>query len=118
MLFVTLLMMGSQAPVFPGQSGSAPWSRLAGGRKVLLGTPVQIVDELATWCEEYAAGGFNVLFTHLPEAIEDFRAIDHPAVATPGLAPTAVHGAYPARTPGICASGKPNFQSSGQWLNR
>ncbi|WP_047302393.1 LLM class flavin-dependent oxidoreductase [Pseudomonas fluorescens] len=44
----------------------------ASGHKVLVGTPGQIVDEMATWYEEYAADGFNVLFTHLPGAIEDF----------------------------------------------
>ncbi|POA89907.1 MULTISPECIES: LLM class flavin-dependent oxidoreductase [Pseudomonas] len=57
----------------------------ASGHKVLVGTPGQIVDELATWYQEYAADGFNVLFTHLPGAIDDFVQLITPELQRRGL---------------------------------
>lgn len=57
----------------------------ASGHKVLVGTPGQIVDELATWYQEYAADGFNVLFTHLPGAIDDFVRLITPQLQRRGL---------------------------------
>ncbi|NWA10561.1 LLM class flavin-dependent oxidoreductase [Pseudomonas gingeri] len=57
----------------------------ASGHKVLVGTPAQIVDELATWYEEDAADGFNVLFTHLPGAIDDFVGLVVPELQRRGL---------------------------------
>lgn len=44
----------------------------AGGHRLMVGTPRQIVDEMATWFEEGAADGFNLLFTHLPGGLDDF----------------------------------------------
>lgn len=49
------------------------------------GSPGQIVDELATWYEEYAADGFNVRFTYLPGAIEDFVQLITPWLQRQGL---------------------------------
>lgn len=57
----------------------------ASGHKVLVGTPEQIVDELVTWYQEYAADGFNVLFTHLPGAIDDFVQLITPQLQRRGL---------------------------------
>lgn len=57
----------------------------ASGHKVLVGTPEQIVDELVTWYQEYAADGFNVLFTHLPGAIDDFVRLITPQLQRRGL---------------------------------
>ncbi|GLK88570.1 LLM class flavin-dependent oxidoreductase [Pseudomonas turukhanskensis] len=44
----------------------------AGGHRLVVGTPGQIVDELAAWYHEGAADGFNILFTHLPGGVDDF----------------------------------------------
>ncbi|MBI6954927.1 LLM class flavin-dependent oxidoreductase [Pseudomonas sp. CCOS 191] len=44
----------------------------AGGHRLLVGTPGQIVEEMACWFEEGAADGFNLLFTHLPGGLDDF----------------------------------------------
>ncbi|QVM89008.1 LLM class flavin-dependent oxidoreductase [Pseudomonas entomophila] len=44
----------------------------AGGHRLLVGTPRQIVEEMACWFEEGAADGFNLLFTHLPGGLDDF----------------------------------------------
>ncbi|WP_252090923.1 LLM class flavin-dependent oxidoreductase [Pseudomonas sp. MWU13-3659] len=44
----------------------------AGGHRLLVGTPRQIVEEMACWFEEGAADGFNLLFTHLPGGVDDF----------------------------------------------
>ncbi|KPA88474.1 FMN-dependent oxidoreductase, nitrilotriacetate monooxygenase family [Pseudomonas asplenii] len=57
----------------------------ASGHKVLVGTPAQIVDELAAWYEAEAADGFNVLFTHLPGAIDDFVELVVPQLQRVGL---------------------------------
>lgn len=64
----------------------------ASGHKVQVGTPAQIVDELATWYEEYAADGFNVLFTHLPGAIDDFVDLVVPELQRRGLFRTQYEG--------------------------
>jgi hypothetical protein len=39
---------------------------------MVIGTPVDIVDQMAHWVSEQAADGFNMIPTHLPGAIEDF----------------------------------------------
>lgn len=44
----------------------------AGGHRLLVGTPRQVVEEMAGWFEEGAADGFNLLFTHLPGGLDDF----------------------------------------------
>ncbi|MBC3435701.1 LLM class flavin-dependent oxidoreductase [Pseudomonas sp. BW16M2] len=44
----------------------------AGGHRLLVGTPRQIVEEMACWFEEGAADGFNLLFTHMPGGLDDF----------------------------------------------
>lgn len=47
--------------------------RIAGGRGhySLIGTPMQIADELQAWFEQDAADGFNVLVPHLPGGLAD-----------------------------------------------
>lgn len=65
----------------------------ASGHKVMVGTPAQIADELQVWYEEYAADGFNVLFTHLPAAIDDFIDGVVPQLQRRGLFRQAYSGA-------------------------
>ncbi|NWB09096.1 LLM class flavin-dependent oxidoreductase [Pseudomonas sp. D5002] len=44
----------------------------AGGHRVLIGTPQSIADDFETWFEQGAADGFNLMFSHLPGAVDDF----------------------------------------------
>ncbi|MEK1938920.1 MAG: NtaA/DmoA family FMN-dependent monooxygenase, partial [Pseudomonas sp.] len=57
----------------------------AGGHRLLVGTPTQIVDELAAWYYEGAADGFNILFTHLPGGVDDFVELVVPELQRQGL---------------------------------
>ena len=50
-----------------------------------MGTPSQIVEEMACWYEERAADGFNLLFTHLPGGLEDFVDLVIPELQRVGL---------------------------------
>jgi alkanesulfonate monooxygenase SsuD/methylene tetrahydromethanopterin reductase-like flavin-dependent oxidoreductase (luciferase family) len=61
--------------------------RIAGGRGhySLIGTPVQIADELQRWFEEGAADGFNILVPHLPGGLEDFARLVVPELQRRGL---------------------------------
>ncbi|WP_455921681.1 LLM class flavin-dependent oxidoreductase [Pseudomonas putida] len=68
--------------------------KIAGGRGhySLIGTPVQIADQLQAWFEQGAADGFNVLVPHLPGGLEDF--VDHvvPELQRRGLFRTEYEG--------------------------
>ncbi len=68
--------------------------KIAGGRGhySLIGTPVQIADQLQAWFEQGAADGFNVLVPHLPGGLEDFA--DHvvPELQRRGLFRTEYQG--------------------------
>lgn len=68
--------------------------KIAGGRGhySLIGTPVQIADQLQEWFEQGAADGFNVLVPHLPGGLEDFA--DHvvPELQRRGLFRTEYEG--------------------------
>lgn len=61
--------------------------RIAGGRGhySVIGTPIQIADELQRWFEEGAADGFNILVPHLPGGLEDFARLVIPELQRRGL---------------------------------
>ena len=61
--------------------------RIAGGRGhySVIGTPLQIADELQRWFEEGAADGFNILVPHLPGGLEDFARWVVPELQRRGL---------------------------------
>ncbi|WP_458371500.1 LLM class flavin-dependent oxidoreductase [Pseudomonas lactis] len=61
--------------------------RIAGGRGhySVIGTPIQIADELQRWFEEDAADGFNILVPHLPGGLEDFARLVVPELQRRGL---------------------------------
>ena len=44
----------------------------SGGHRILIGTPQSIADDLQHWFESGAADGFNVMFSGLHSAIDDF----------------------------------------------
>ena len=69
--------------------------RIAGGRGhySLIGTPVQIADELQRWFENGAADGFNILVPHLPGGLEDFAQWVVPELQRRGLFRTEYSGA-------------------------
>lgn len=64
----------------------------AGGHRLVVGTPAQIVDELACWCHEGAADGFNILFTHLPGGVDEFVQWVVPELQRQGLFRTEYEG--------------------------
>jgi FMN-dependent oxidoreductase (nitrilotriacetate monooxygenase family) len=49
--------------------------RNGGAHRQLVGTPEQIADDIERWFVNHAADGFNLNFTHLPDALEPF--VDH-----------------------------------------
>ena len=55
------------------------------GHRVVIGTPVDIVDQMAHWVSEQAADGYNVIPTHLPSAIDDFVGLVVPELQRRGL---------------------------------
>ncbi|QKZ07386.1 LLM class flavin-dependent oxidoreductase [Pseudomonas eucalypticola] len=68
--------------------------KIAGGRGhySLIGTPVQIADQLQEWFEQGAADGFNVLVPHLPGGLEDFADYIVPELQRRGLFRTEYEG--------------------------
>ncbi|NNJ15373.1 LLM class flavin-dependent oxidoreductase [Pseudomonas putida CSV86] len=44
----------------------------SGGHRILIGTPESIADDLHAWYEAGAADGFNIMFSGLHSAIDDF----------------------------------------------
>ena len=44
----------------------------SGGHRILIGTPESIADDLQAWYEAGAADGFNIMFSGLHSAIDDF----------------------------------------------
>lgn len=68
--------------------------KIAGGRGhySLIGTPVQIADQLQAWFEQGAADGFNVLVPHLPGGLEDFADYVVPELQRRGLFRTEYEG--------------------------
>lgn len=68
--------------------------RIAGARGhwQIVGTPVQIADQMEAWFREEAADGFNVMPPHLPAGLTDF--IDHvlPQLRRRGLFRTEYEG--------------------------
>lgn len=68
--------------------------KIAGGRGhySLIGTPVQIADQLQEWFEQGAADGFNVLVPHLPGGLEDFADYVVPELQRRGLFRTEYEG--------------------------
>lgn len=57
----------------------------ARGHLVLVGTPVEIVDELQAWFEDGAADGFNILAPILPQGLDDFIELVLPELRRRGL---------------------------------
>lgn len=68
--------------------------RVATGRGhwTLVGTPVQIADELEHWFRTGAADGFNVLSPTLPHGLEDFATLVVPELQRRGLFRTQYQG--------------------------
>lgn len=62
------------------------------GHRVVIGTPADIVDQMAHWVSEQAADGFNMIPTHLPGAIEDFVVLVVPELQRRGLFRRAYEG--------------------------
>lgn len=68
--------------------------KIAGGRGhySLVGTAVQIADQMQAWFEQGAADGFNVLVPHLPGGLEDFANEVVPELQRRGLFRTEYEG--------------------------
>ena len=57
----------------------------ARGHLVLIGTPVEIVDELQAWFEDGAADGFNILAPIFPQGLDDVIDLVLPELRRRGL---------------------------------
>jgi FMN-dependent oxidoreductase (nitrilotriacetate monooxygenase family) len=70
------------------------YQRIAGarGHREILGTPVQIADQLEEWFVNGAADGFNVMPPYLPGGLEDFTRLVVPELQRRGLFRTEYEG--------------------------
>ncbi|MDO8252119.1 MAG: LLM class flavin-dependent oxidoreductase, partial [Rhodoferax sp.] len=68
------------------------WIATARGHWTIVGTPVQVADQLQLWFENDAADGFNVLPPVLPGSLDDFVDLVIPELQRRGLFRTAYEG--------------------------
>jgi len=68
------------------------WVAGARGHWTIIGTPVQIVDQLQLWFENEAADGFNILPPILPSSLNDFVDLVIPELQRRGLYRTEYEG--------------------------
>src|SRR5450830_236831 len=68
------------------------WIATARGHWTIVGTPVQVADQLQLWFENEAADGFNVLPPVLPGSLDDFVDLVIPELQRRGLFRTAYEG--------------------------
>ena len=68
--------------------------RIAGsrGHRIIFGTPEQIADQLEEWIVNDAADGFNLMFSHFPNSLEDFVTTVVPILQERGLFRTEYEG--------------------------
>lgn len=68
--------------------------RIAGsrGHRIIFGTPNQIADQLEEWIVHDAADGFNLMFSHFPNSLEDFTSKIIPILQQRGLFRTEYEG--------------------------
>ncbi|TDE36721.1 LLM class flavin-dependent oxidoreductase [Antarcticimicrobium sediminis] len=71
------------------------YTTLAAGRghRMVIGTGEEIADEMQLWLETRAADGFNIIPTHLPDALNDFTELVLPDLQNRGLFRTEYEGA-------------------------
>ncbi len=58
---------------------------VAGGHRVLVGTPQTIADDMVAWAEAGAADGFMIMFPHLERCVADFVAAVVPELQRRGV---------------------------------
>jgi N-acetyl-S-(2-succino)cysteine monooxygenase len=68
------------------------WVATARGHYTIVGTPVQIADQLQAWFENDAADGFNILPPWLPTGLTDFVDLVIPELQKRGLFRTTYEG--------------------------
>jgi alkanesulfonate monooxygenase SsuD/methylene tetrahydromethanopterin reductase-like flavin-dependent oxidoreductase (luciferase family) len=59
----------------------------------MVGTPQTVADEMAQWLDEEACDGFNVMFSSLPEGLDQFVDLVVPELQRRGLFKTRYEGA-------------------------
>ena len=68
--------------------------RLGGyGGNAMVGTPVQIADEMQRWLEGEACDGFNIMFPFLPQGLDEFCTMVVPELQRRGIFRTEYEGA-------------------------
>ncbi len=74
-----------------GASIRQTWRELVGSRshRVVIGTPQDVVDDLAEWFESGACDGFNIMPATFPEGLDDFVNLCVPELQRRGLFRTA-----------------------------
>ena len=58
---------------------------VAGGHRVLIGTPQSIADDFAAWQQAGAADGFMIMFPHLRQSVKEFADMVMPELQRRGL---------------------------------
>lgn len=68
--------------------------RIAGsrGHRMIFGTPETIADQLEEWIEAGAADGCNLMFSHIPQSLDDFTETVIPILQQRGSFRTAYEG--------------------------
>lgn len=64
----------------------------ARGHYTMVGTPLQIADEMEAWIAKEAADGFNVMPPYFPGGLEDFASLVVPELQRRGLFRTEYTG--------------------------
>ena len=59
----------------------------------MVGTPQTVADEMAQWLDQEACDGFNVMFSSLPEGLDQFVDLVVPELQRRGLFKTRYEGA-------------------------
>lgn len=83
------------------------WVASGRGHWTIVGTPVQIADQLQEWFENGAADGFNVLPPLLPDGLDDFVDLVIPELQRRGLFRTAYEGATLRENLGLARPANP-----------
>ena len=62
------------------------------GHRIIFGTPEEIADQLEDWIVNNAADGFNLMFSHFPNSLQDFTTTVVPILQQRGIFRTEYEG--------------------------
>ncbi|NTI78568.1 LLM class flavin-dependent oxidoreductase [Rhizobium rhizogenes] len=70
----------------------AKWIATAHGHRVIVGTPVQVADQMAEWFHEGVLDGYNLMPPYMPGAFREFTRLVIPELQNRGLFRTEYEG--------------------------